>query len=58
MPYVLQLSIIEVEEFVREDPWLSSVLLHGKDSVGNTPSPIQQQITIIKKRAKHHSRER
>ncbi|XP_062010765.1 uncharacterized protein LOC133727159 [Rosa rugosa] len=26
-----------VEEFVRKDPWLSSVLLNGKDSVGNTP---------------------
>ncbi|XP_040367691.1 ankyrin repeat-containing protein At5g02620 isoform X2 [Rosa chinensis] len=37
----LHLAIIgneeKVEEFVRKDPWLSSVLLNGKDSVGNTP---------------------
>nr|XP_011461656.1 PREDICTED: ankyrin repeat-containing protein At5g02620-like [Fragaria vesca subsp. vesca]XP_011461659.1 PREDICTED: ankyrin repeat-containing protein At5g02620-like [Fragaria vesca subsp. vesca] len=27
----------EAENFVREDPWLSSVMLNGKDSAGNTP---------------------
>ncbi|KAL6224388.1 hypothetical protein ACLB2K_003243 [Fragaria x ananassa] len=30
-------NVYEVEEFVRKDPWLSSVMLNGKDSDGNTP---------------------
>ncbi|KAK9948250.1 hypothetical protein M0R45_003835 [Rubus argutus] len=27
----------KVEQFIRKDPWLSSVLLNGKDADGNTP---------------------
>lgn len=27
----------QVEAFIRNDPWLSSVLLNGKDADGNTP---------------------
>ncbi|XP_050377099.1 ankyrin repeat-containing protein NPR4-like [Argentina anserina] len=36
----------KVEEFVRVDPWLSSILLNGKDFEGNTPL---HQIAISEK---------
>ncbi|KAM5546973.1 hypothetical protein ABKV19_001478 [Rosa sericea] len=35
--YAISSNKDAVEEFVLKDPWLSSVLLNGKDSLGNTP---------------------
>lgn len=35
--YAIKNNHEKVEQFIRKDPWLSSVLLNGKDADGNTP---------------------